>query len=283
MDQQHMSNTSTLRWMGREYKVWIETVTPDRAAKILESGADNRKLRTHRVQRYASDMAKGKWRLTGESVRLDEKGALLNGQHRLRAVIMSGATVAMMFVTGVSSTTRLVQDTGLPKSDKDWSALSVRAIRIVKALSRVVSPRLSSTMSEDDKGELYTIIGADHIEWSIANAATKGITNKAPVQGALAILPKLNPERAALFMSRLKEHAFPPKSPESALDSILTSIGAKHQEHETQNALRAVVAAARDSEKPCAQLKGLGDKDRDWLIKAAGLEKIRTIHQRDDA
>jgi hypothetical protein len=109
---------------------------------------------------------------------------------------------------------------------------------------------------------------------------TIGITNKAPVRAALAALHKINPVRAALFMDRLKEHAFPAKSPESALDSVLSTMGAaRSQSYEAGNAFRAIVAAARDPERPCTVLKGLGEIERAWLVKAAALEKLSVLRR----
>lgn len=276
-----MSNVAIVRWNGRELKVWIETVTPRRAEEVLATDKDrNRKLRQARVSRYAADMRKGKWRLTCEPIRLDEKGALLNGQHRLKAIVNSGCSVPLMFVSGVSSTTLLVQDTGLPKSDADWSLISVKAIRVTKVMIRLFCGAAGNGSSADEQLEVYHLLGPEHVEWAISSALTKGITNKAPVQAALSLLHKINPERATVFLDRLKEHAFPAKSPESALDSILSSVGsAQSQRKEAENAFRAIVAAARDPEKPCVVLKGLGDAERAWLIKAASLDKLTNLRR----
>lgn len=275
------SNMPRIQWGGREYRVWFESVTPEQAQKLLDSNKDrNRTLRAARVARYAADMRKDKWRITGETIRLDEKGLLLNGQHRLEAIVRSGVTVPMMFISGISAATMLVQDTGLAKTDGDWSTLSVQAIRVVKATMRVFASHLGNCVSPDEVADMYAIIGPAHVEWAVANSLSSGVTNRAPVKAAMAILHKVNPERAALFMSRLKAHAFEAKSPESALDSILTAKGAGYRHsYEMENALRAVVAATRDEGKPCGLLRGLPDKDKAWLEKAACLEKLRTLRR----
>lgn len=276
----HTSNMPTIRWKNREYRVWFENVTPEQAQKLLDSNKNNRTLRGARVARYAADMRKGHWRITGETIRLDEKGELLNGQHRLESIVRSGVPADLLFISGISASTMLVQDTGLAKTDGDWSTISVQAIRVVKATMRVFASHLGNCVSPDEVAEMYNIIGPRHIEWSVATSLSSGVTNRAPVKAALALLHKISPERATLFMSRLKAHAFEAKSPESALDSILTAKNVGYrQSYEMENSLRAVVAASRDDGKPCYALKGLAEKEKAWLEKAACLEKLRTLRR----
>lgn len=279
MMSQKMSNIVTIKWSGAEYKTWIEEVTPELAERVLGTNDSNRRLRNKRIVRYMSDMRAGKWRLTGEPIRLDQDGALLNGQHRLEAVRRSGCSVAMLFMSGIDRETRLVQDTGLAKSDADWSTLSVAAIKVTKAITRVFANSLLQTMSADAQIEAYTAIGPEHIEWAISVASGKGITRKAPVRAALAVTHKINIERAKTFAQRLNELELPAGSPEQALVRALTANGMKHHDVETELCMRAVVAATRDSSRAVGLLRSLGDADRSWLCRAACLDKLKTLRK----
>src|SRR5437870_5147015 len=70
-------------------------VGPELATRWLEGNVHNRKLREDVVARYARDMKAGRWLLTHEPIAFNKNGdTLVDGQHRLWAVVESGATVA---------------------------------------------------------------------------------------------------------------------------------------------------------------------------------------------
>jgi len=73
----------------------IVKVTPDMASKWLKKNSNNRTVSKWVVQNYARQMRENKWQLNGEAIMFDTKGNLMNGQHRLLAVIEADATVPM--------------------------------------------------------------------------------------------------------------------------------------------------------------------------------------------
>ena len=77
-------------------------VEPEQAQKWLERNIANRTLRPSRVQEYATAMTEGRWRYTADPIRFDSDGKLIDGQHRLMAVVRSGCTVEMHVVRGLS-------------------------------------------------------------------------------------------------------------------------------------------------------------------------------------
>lgn len=70
-----------------------EKITPAVAEKYLATMTRNRKLRGRLVERYADAMRANLWKLTGEPIKFNTKGELIDGQHRLSAVILSGKTI----------------------------------------------------------------------------------------------------------------------------------------------------------------------------------------------
>jgi len=68
-------------------------VTPAIASAMLDLNSANRPLRSGRVALLARSMTEGRWKLTPEAISFHNKGGLLNGQHRLAAVVASGVTV----------------------------------------------------------------------------------------------------------------------------------------------------------------------------------------------
>jgi hypothetical protein len=65
----------------------IVEVTPEIAEKWLRKNNNNRAIRTSAVNRFAQDMIRGDWTLSHQGIAFDKKGNLLDGQHRLRALI----------------------------------------------------------------------------------------------------------------------------------------------------------------------------------------------------
>ena len=72
------------------------------AAEWLARNTFNRNLSQHSVNRYASDMSAGNWTLTHQGIAFDDQGVLVDGQHRLAAIIKSGVDVRMMVTWGAA-------------------------------------------------------------------------------------------------------------------------------------------------------------------------------------
>lgn len=70
-------------------------VAPAVAASILERNFNNRSLDARRVDMFARIIADGEFDKRLGSIILDADGNLLNGQHRLNAVVKSGCTVTI--------------------------------------------------------------------------------------------------------------------------------------------------------------------------------------------
>lgn len=78
---------------------YVVTVTPKIAKEWLERNAvNNRKINPNRVRMYAEDMRSGNWKLTHQGVAFDADGQLIDGQHRLAAVVKSGVSVRMLIM-----------------------------------------------------------------------------------------------------------------------------------------------------------------------------------------
>jgi hypothetical protein len=94
----------------------VERVTPDQARALLARNTFNRPLVKRRVAEYAEDMRCGRWQFNGEGIIFSDQGVLLNGQHRLSAVVESGATVEFLIVRGVPQEAFASIDTGGKRS-----------------------------------------------------------------------------------------------------------------------------------------------------------------------
>jgi hypothetical protein len=74
----------------------ILDITPAMAdAWLSQCNSHNRKLVDAHVDRLAREMKAGRWRLTHQGIAFSTNRVLLDGQHRLWAVLLSGVTVPM--------------------------------------------------------------------------------------------------------------------------------------------------------------------------------------------
>jgi len=109
--------------MAPELDCEVVDVDPDLARSILEGNKRNRLLRENYVKKLAGAMKRGEWAVNGEPVQIAENGTLLNGQHRLSAVVESGCTAPMLLVRGLSIKTQNTMDTGTRRNLSDVLAL----------------------------------------------------------------------------------------------------------------------------------------------------------------
>lgn len=117
--------------------VRIQTITPKMAEKMLDGNTHNRKLREHRVIQYAQVLQGGEWELTGDCVVIDEDGVILNGQHRLSAVVTAEMPADMVVLRGIPRKTQDVMDTQMKRSIGD--ALRLRGDTDVNNLGAAIA------------------------------------------------------------------------------------------------------------------------------------------------
>jgi len=97
-----------------------ELITPEKARVLLEFNNGNRTLSQHCLNRYVEDMKAGRWRAeTGETIKISKSGYLMDGQHRLTAVIRANVSVRMFICYGVDDDAFEVIDTGKSRTAAD--------------------------------------------------------------------------------------------------------------------------------------------------------------------
>jgi hypothetical protein len=95
-------------------------VSPAIAEGFLSKNVKNRNLRQSAVSKYAKEMKLGRWREnTGELIKFSENGNLIDGQHRLEAVILSGVSIYFHVAKNLKENITDVLDTGSNRSSSD--------------------------------------------------------------------------------------------------------------------------------------------------------------------
>lgn len=112
-NQQNMSNVYAK----------VETITPVLAAEYLAQNKVNRPLNKKTVDFYAEQMRKGQWRVNGEAICFARNGDMVNGQHRLNAIIQYGKPVDILVVRNCDDDSFATYDSGRNRKASDVFAL----------------------------------------------------------------------------------------------------------------------------------------------------------------
>lgn len=124
-------------------------ITPELAKQYLKRNAGNRPLDKNIVNHYSDQMVDGQWVAdTGEAIKFDVADRLVDGQHRLQAVILYGKGITFWVCRGVPKEAFLALDKGKKRSLGD--NFSIREIKNANQVSAVVNSYLKIQNSHFD-------------------------------------------------------------------------------------------------------------------------------------
>lgn len=146
--------------------LWCEVleISPEEAKTVLEGNTFNRDVSSVLVKSMASDMIKGSWKLNGDSIKFASNGRLVDGQHRLSAIVESGETLKTFVCGGMDFSTFDTLDIGKKRALRDLMKISgvkhyVTAAAATKWLIKLDTdgePARQIRMKEPEQLEYYT-------------------------------------------------------------------------------------------------------------------------------
>ncbi len=83
------------------YAMTVETITPERAEEYLAANRGNRNIVQSHVAAMARDITNGQWMFNAQPICFARSERLLNGQHRLSAVLEAGQPIEVMVMRGL--------------------------------------------------------------------------------------------------------------------------------------------------------------------------------------
>jgi hypothetical protein len=101
----------------------VQSITPRKAAEYLERNTTNRPLSKRTVREFAEAMRRGEWRVTHQGIAFDTNGVLVDGQHRLAAIVEADIPVEVTVFTDVAEGAFDVLDTGKRRNAADVLAI----------------------------------------------------------------------------------------------------------------------------------------------------------------
>jgi hypothetical protein len=118
----------------------VITVTPKMAEEMLGKNVKNRKVSKGLVNAYARDMGAADWKMTGEAIKFDTFGHLIDGQHRLLACIEAKRPFDTIVMRGLEPDVQDVMDSG--RGRQSWDVLAIHgythALRTAAATRNLV-------------------------------------------------------------------------------------------------------------------------------------------------
>jgi hypothetical protein len=132
-------------------RIEIVRVTPEMAKAWLDKNKSNRPLRMRLVRAYAEEMAHRRWVVNKDTIGIATDGTLIDGQHRLNAVVLSGMSVDMLVMFDAPSDKRAVQtiDNGGPRNGGD--ALHYEGVERTKEAKAILSAMVNYSRPTSEK------------------------------------------------------------------------------------------------------------------------------------
>lgn len=125
-----------------------EVISPDMAAYMLTKNAKNRPVMPRAVRRWARSIKGGDWFLSPQGIIFGKSGNLLDGQHRLMAIIETNATVPVYVTYNADDACYEILDTGNTRNFADRTGLPKRVAETL---------RTATELYMGDYGEAVTV------------------------------------------------------------------------------------------------------------------------------
>ena len=115
--------TSRSRGSKADPEFALETISPDKAKEYMLANNHNRRLSGRTVDRYTRDILAGEWPFTGDPIRFNGAGTLIDGQHRLAAIIKAGQAAQCLVIRGLGLEVQEKIDQGRMRQAADFAII----------------------------------------------------------------------------------------------------------------------------------------------------------------
>ena len=98
----------------------VEEITPEYAQEILDQkNNNNRTIKQTNLNRLVKAIDNDEWQVTNQGIAFDSEGNLLDGQHRLLAIVKTGQALKIMVARNMHPEIFNVVDTGTARMASD--------------------------------------------------------------------------------------------------------------------------------------------------------------------
>jgi len=121
--------------------IQLEAISPQIASDLMVNNALNRKINPNHIKFLSDQMISDAWQITGDPIKIGCSGRILDGQHRLSAIIKSGKTISLFVARNVPEEVFTVLDTGKVRSASD--TLSIAGMKSYSAQAALAKAIMS--------------------------------------------------------------------------------------------------------------------------------------------
>jgi len=178
----------------------IETISPQTAAQYLELNLHaNRKIRKSLVDNLVKALRDGEWKITHQGIAFDTNGRLIDGQHRMKAIAISGCVVKCSVTRGVDPNTFDVLDIGAKRNLADSLHIDRRVAEAIRFIggtlvwhSSTFTPQKGSVLLDKFGRELYDIVNYC--------GTSRKVMSQASIKAALLVRILQNPQNKSDYL-----------------------------------------------------------------------------------
>lgn len=181
--------------MNARLSAQFEMVSPEIALQYLSANRGNRAIRQRHVDFLSGMMQRGAWQTTHQGIAFDITGTLVDGQHRLHAIVKSGETCALLVVRGLSPNATEAMDRGKTRSIADLLRVGQEIASVATTCARIVGHISAGTPAADVVKPFVETFAEPVAMLMDACPTTSKTASSSPVRLAFSVRLLTEPER----------------------------------------------------------------------------------------
>lgn len=169
-------------------KVREVLMTPDWAKRLLAGNRDNRRIRPTVVARLATELTEGRWVITPDAIAVSPSGRLLNGQHRLAAIVQADRSAHVLLAENMDEESFLVTDRGVKRTISDVTGLPAGMVADIALLRFAMNTSITTLAPQiaNDIADFWSPAW-ERIDAVPGGGAGKGSGNNAALRVAVGL------------------------------------------------------------------------------------------------
>lgn len=180
-------------------KIELKLITPQIALQYLEKNNNIRTPDLHRVTRLANSIKRGEWVTTHQGIAFNILGQLVDGQHRLLAIVEANRSVEMWVATGIEIEAIAEMDRNTPRNNATLLGITQRFSEIVTHISRLLYGQVPTRCNLQ---AVYQVIEPSIVRlYEKTTSMRKGLTTS-PVKAAFVTAYLMKPDEYTLDLYR---------------------------------------------------------------------------------
>lgn len=206
---------------GNAVQTYIVDVTPETAKRWLEEhNHRNRKLRGKTVKLLAAEMQKGRFVTNGDPIRFDTNRELLDGQHRLAAVVESGIPLKnQLIVYNLDPEVMVTIDTGVKRKLSDQLKIS----GVTSNVNVAAAARICVCIEHDDYGLSFNYPDSEFYDFARDHEAELQLA----IQKATRIYSVIGGSVAVYSVGLFYAAAYDKEKTEAFVEGVVSGAGLK--------------------------------------------------------